>query len=126
MLLSGELADGLARLLVLLPDRDHRQMIGQRAIGRAGMRAWAARGLRLALPLPLLVLATAAFALGPSGISYRLGARPDLRLLPPTQGASVPAPANHARFTVTRATVSGSERALSLPRRAAQRWRVGR
>jgi len=100
-------------------------MTGQRAIGRAGMRAWAARWLRLALPLPLLALAAAAFALGPSGISYRAGARPDLRLLPRTPGASVPAPANHARFIVTRAAVSGGEGALSRPRGSARRWRVG-
>ena len=94
------------------------------ASGRAGLRAWARRGLMLALPLPLLALAAAAFALAPSSISQRAGARPDQGLLPPTPEASVPAPAIGARFAVTGAAVPGDEHAQSQPRRAGRRWRL--
>ena len=78
----------------------------------------------LALPLPLLALAAAAFAIAPNGVALRATARPDQRLLPPTSRASVPAPANHSRFAVARARWSGGERPLLGPRGATQRWRV--
>jgi hypothetical protein len=100
-------------------------MTGRLASGRAGMRVWAARWLMLALPLPLLVLAAAAFALAPSGIGTRAGARPDLRVLPPTPRASAPEPAIHARSAITGAALSSGGRALSRPRRSAQRRHVG-
>jgi len=99
-------------------------MTGRLASGRAGLRMWARRGLTLALPLGLLGLAAAAFALAPSGIRPRANARPYLRLLPPTPGASGPAQAIDARSAVTGAAVSGGEHARSRPRRAGQRWRV--
>jgi hypothetical protein len=99
-------------------------MTGRLASGRAVPRVWAGRGLMLALPLGLLALAAAAFALAPSSIGRRAGARPDERLLPPLSGASGPAPAMHARSALTGAAVSGGEHARSRPRRAAQRWRV--
>lgn len=99
-------------------------MTARLASGRVRLRAWARRGLMLALPLPLLALAAAAFAIAPNGITLWARARPDQRLLPPTPRASVPAPANHARFAVARARRSGGERALFRPRGATQRWRV--
>jgi hypothetical protein len=55
-------------------------MTGRLASGRSGLRVWVARWLTLALALPSLAVATTAFALAPSGISHRGGARPDLRL----------------------------------------------
>jgi hypothetical protein len=90
----------------------------------AGLRVWAGRWLMHALPLPLLALTAAAFALAPRSISQRAGARPELRLLPPTPGASVWAQATHGRFAVAPAAMSGGERALSRPRRAGRRRRV--
>ena len=72
----------------------------------------------LVLPLGLLALAAAAFALAPGGISHRAGARPDQGLVPPLSGASARAPATDARFAVTGAAVSGGEHAPSRPRRA--------
>ena len=98
-------------------------MTGRLAGGPLGLRVRAGRWLMLALPLALVALAGAAFALAPSGISQQAGTRPDLRLLPPTPGASVPAPAIHARSAVTGAAVSGG-RARSRPPRAGQRWRA--
>ena len=91
------------------------------ASGRAGLRVWAAHWLTLALPFPLLALANAAFALAPSGIGQQVGARPDLRLPPPTPGFAVLARATHARFAVTRAAVSGGERNRFRPQRGGQR-----
>ncbi len=99
-------------------------MTGRLASGRVGLRMWARRAMVLALPLGLLALAAAAFALAPSSISQRAIARPDQGLLPPTPGASVPAAAIHARFTVTGAAVSDGEHARSRPPRAGQRWHV--
>ena len=99
-------------------------MTGRLASGQVLLRPWVRRGLTLALPLPLVALAAAAFGLAPSSISHPAGARPDQGLLPPTAAASVPARAIHARLAVTAAAVSGGEHALSRPRRAAQRWRV--
>jgi hypothetical protein len=100
-------------------------MTGRLASGRADLRRRARRWLTLALPLPLLALTAAAFALAPSSISHRAGARPDLTLLPPTPRASVPGQATHGRFDVAPAAVSRGGRALSQPRRAAERRRVG-
>ena len=100
-------------------------MTGRLASGRADLRRRARRGLTLALPLPLLALAAAAFLVAPSSIGRGAGARPDLRLLPPTPTASVPAQATHGRFAVAPAAVSGGGRALSRPRGAAERRRVG-
>ena len=99
-------------------------MTGRLASGRVVLGVWARRWLVLALPLPLLAFAAAAFALAPGGISHRAGARPDQGLLPPLSGASARAPATDARFAVTGAAVSGDEHALSRPRRAGHRWRV--
>ena len=100
-------------------------MTGRVASGRVVLRIWAARGLTLGLPLGLLALVAAAFALAPTGISHRAGARPDERLLPPIPpAASLPARAIGARFAVTGAAVSGGEHALSRPRRAGQHWPV--
>jgi hypothetical protein len=100
-------------------------MIERLASGRAGLRVWARRRLMPALPLPLLALAAAAFALAPSGISQRAGVRPDERLLPPIPAAaSLPAPAVHARVAVAGAPVPGDEHAPSRPRRAGKRRRV--
>ena len=99
-------------------------MTGRLASGRVVLRVWAGRSLMLAVPLSLLALTAAAFALAPRCIGQRAGARPDGRLLPPTPRASVPAPAIHARSAVTGAAVPGGEHALSRPRRAGQRWRV--
>ncbi|HYB26097.1 MAG TPA: hypothetical protein VEF89_05750 [Solirubrobacteraceae bacterium] len=96
-------------------------MTGRLASGRSGLRVWVARWRTLGLGLPLLALATAAFALAPSGIGQQVGARPDLSALPSTQGASVAPPATHARSAVTRAAVSGGERTRFRPRRAGQR-----
>jgi hypothetical protein len=84
---------------------------------------WAARGLTLALPLGPLALAAIAFALAPSSLGQRAGARPDLGLLPPTPRAAAPAPATPARSAATALAVSGGER-LFRTRRAARRWRV--
>ena len=95
-------------------------MTGWLASGRARTRVWAGRWLMLALPLPLLALAAAAFLLAPNSISYRPRVRPDLRLLPSTPRAS--APATPGRFAVTGTALSRGERALSRPRRAGQRW----
>jgi hypothetical protein len=100
-------------------------MTGRLASGRAGLRRRARRGLTLALPLTLLALAAAAFAVAPSSISHRASAGPDQGLLPPTPRASVPAQGTYGRFAVAPAAVSGGERALSRPRRADQRRRVG-
>ena len=99
-------------------------MTGRLASGRADLRRRARRWLTLALPLPLLALTAAAFALAPSGIGPRAGARPDLRLLPPTPGTSVHEPANHAGSAVIGAAAAGGERALSRARRAGRRRRV--
>jgi hypothetical protein len=99
-------------------------MTGRLASGRAQLGMWARRGLMLALPLPLVAFAAAAFALAPSSISHRAGARPDERLLPPLPRASVPAQAIDGRFAVTGAAVSDGKHALSRPRRAGRRWRV--
>ena len=101
-------------------------MTGRLASGRAALRRRARRGLTLAVPLPLLVLAAAAFLVAPNSISHRASARPDLGLLPPTPRASVTAPAIGAHFADIGAAVSGGGRALSRPRRAGQRRRVGR
>ena len=98
-------------------------MTGRLASGRAALRRWARRGLTLALPVPLLALAAAAFAVAPSGISHRASAGPYQGLLPPTPRASAPAQTTPARFAVTGAAVSGGER-LFRTRRGAQRWRV--
>ena len=98
-------------------------MTGRLASGRADLRRRACRWLTLALPLPLLALATAALALAPSSIGHRASAGPYQGLLPPTPGASAPAPATPGRFAVTGAAVSGGER-LFRTRRGAQRWRV--
>ena len=95
-------------------------MTGRLARGRVRLSRWACRGLMLVVPLPLLALAAAAFALAPSSISQRAGARPDERLLSPPPRASVPALAIDGRFAVTAAAVSAGERALS--RRPGQRW----
>ena len=97
-------------------------MTGRLASGRVVLRESARVWLMLALPL--VALAAAAFALAPSGISHRAGARPDERLLPSLSGASVPARAIGARVAVTAAAVSGGEHAPSRPRRAAKRWPV--
>ena len=48
-------------------------MTGRLASGRAVLRMRARRWLMLALPLGLLALGAAAFALAPSGISHRPG-----------------------------------------------------
>ena len=101
-------------------------MTGRLASGRVVLQVRARRWLMLALPLSLLAFAAAAFALAPSSISHRAGARPDERLLPPLSGASAPAPAIDARLAVTGAAVSAGEHALSRPRRAGQRWRLER
>ena len=101
-------------------------MTGRLASGRSGLRVWVARWLTLGLPLALLALATAAFALAPSGIGQQVGARPDVNVLPSTQRASVAALATHARSAVTRAAVSGGERTGFRPRRGGQRRRVER
>ena len=96
-------------------------MTGRLASGRADLRRRARRGLTLALPLPLLALTAAAFALAPSGIGQQVGARPDVNVLPSTQRASVAAPATHARCAVTRAAVSAGERTGFRPRPGGQR-----
>ena len=98
-------------------------MTGRAASGRPGLRA-RRRGLMLAVPMALIALAVAAFALAPTGISRRANDRTDERLLPPVSRASVPAPAFHVRVAVVGAAVFGGERALSWPRRAAPQWRV--
>ena len=85
-------------------------MTGRLASGRAGLRVWAGRWLMLALPLGLLALAAAAFALAPSGIGQRAGARPDQGLLPPLSGVFGPAPA--------------SQRPLRPHRSSRVRWRA--
>ena len=82
MLVPGELADALARLLVLYLIVTTHPMTGRLASGRAGLRVWVARWLTLGLPLALLALATAAFALAPSGIGQQVGARPDVNAAP--------------------------------------------
>ena len=99
-------------------------MTGRLASGRARLRMWAHRGLTLVLPVPLVALAAAAFALAPSSIGHRAGARPDHALFPPLPRASGPAPAIDGQFAVTGAAVSDGERARSRPPRAGQRWRV--
>jgi hypothetical protein len=96
-------------------------MTGQLASGRPGLRIWVARWLTLGLSLALLALATAAFALAPSGIGQQVGARPDVNLLPSTERASAAAAATHARTAVTRAAVSGGERIGFRPRRGGER-----
>jgi hypothetical protein len=99
-------------------------MTGRLASGRAGLRMWARRGLMLALPLPLLAFAAAAFALAPSGVSHRAGARPNQGLFPPLPRASVPAQAIDGRFAVPEAAVSVGGHALPRPPRAGRRRRV--
>jgi hypothetical protein len=74
----------------------------------------------LALPLSLLALAAAAFAIAPSSISARASARPDQRLLPPTPRASTPGQAT-AGVYLTRTGVSSGEHPRSRPRRAGRR-----
>ncbi len=76
-----------------------------------------------AVPLALVALAVAAFALAPTSIGHPASGRTDERLLT-LSSASVPAPAVHARLAVAGAAVFGGERALSRPRRAAPQWRV--
>ena len=97
-------------------------MTRRAASGRPGLRARGA--LMLAVPMALIALAVAAFALAPTSIGHRASGRTDGRLLPPLSSASVPAPAVHARLAVAGAAVFGGERALSRPRRAAPQWRV--
>ena len=97
-------------------------MTGRAASGRPGLRARGA--LMLAVPMALIALAVAAFALAPTGISRRANDRTDERLLPPVSRASVPALAFHVLVAVVGAAVFGGEGALSWPRRAVGRWRV--
>src|SRR5947208_70621 len=99
-------------------------MTRRAASGRAGRRARRYGGLMFAVPLSLVALAVAAFALAPTSIGHPASGRTDERLLPPLSSASVPAAAVHARFAVAGAAVFGGERALSRPRRAAPLWRV--
>jgi hypothetical protein len=82
-------------------------MTARLANGPVRLRAWARRGLMLALPLPLLALAAAAFAIAANSMTSRASARPDQRLVPPAPLASLPAPADHSRFAVARARSSG-------------------
>ena len=98
-------------------------MTRRAASGRAG-RERGGRGLMLAVPIALVALVVAAFALAPTSIGHPASGRTDKRLLPPLSSASVPAPAVHARLAVAGAAVFGGERALSRPRRAAPQWRV--
>ena len=101
-------------------------MTGRLASGRVVLRVWVRRWLMLALRLPLLALAAAAFAPAASSINHQAGARPDERLLPPSPpAASLPARAIGTRLAVAGGAVSGGgEHELSRPRRAGQRWRV--
>jgi hypothetical protein len=101
-------------------------MSGQPASGRIRLRGWARRGLLLALPLALLALAAAAFAIAPTGISPQASARPDQRLPPPTPPATEPAAAIAARGAVTAAAVARGDPGLSRPRRVRRRRRTAR
>ena len=101
-------------------------MTGNGRAAAPGLRKRAARCLMLALPVALLTLAAAAFALAPRSTGRRAGARPDLGLLPPTPRASAPAQATHGRSPVGPAVASGDGRALSRPQRPVQRRRAGR
>jgi hypothetical protein len=101
-------------------------MSGQPARGRIRVRGWARRGLLLALPLLLLAVAAAAFAIAPSGVSPPASVRPDQRLLPPTPRASMPAAAIGARVTVSAAAMSEGGHALSRPAGRVHRRRVAR
>lgn len=76
------------------------------------------------VPLALVALAVAAFALAPTSIGHPASGRTDERLLPLLLSASVAAPAVHARLAVAGAAVFGGERALHRPRRPVGRWRV--
>jgi len=75
----------------------------------------------LAVPMALLALMVAAFALAPTGISHRASDRTDERLLPPIPRASVPAQAIAARPAITGAGLRGGEPALSRLSRAVER-----
>jgi hypothetical protein len=75
----------------------------------------------LAVPIALIALVVAAFALAPTSVSHGASDRTGERLLPPVSRPSVPAPAIHAPGAVAGAAVSGGERALSRPRRPAKR-----
>lgn len=72
-------------------------MTGRAASGRAGRRARRYGGLMFAVPLVLVALAVAAFALAlaPTSIGHRASGRTGERLLPPLSSVSVPA----QRFT---------------------------
>ena len=86
-------------------------MTRRAASGPAVLRA-RRRGLMLAVPIALVALAVAAFALAPTSIGHPANGRTDERLLPPLSRASVPAPAIHVPVAVAGAAVSGGERAL--------------
>ena len=101
-------------------------MSGRPASGRIRLGGWVRRGLMLALPLPLLAVAAAAFAIAPSGVSPPASARPDQRLLPPTPLASMPPAAIGARVAITAAAVARGDPGLSRPRHARHRRRSAR
>ena len=101
-------------------------MTGRAASGRAGVRARARRGLMLTLPIALIALVVAAFALAPTRISHRANDRTDERLLPPVSRAFAPVPTMHVPVAVAGPVVPGGERVLSRPRRAVGGWRVER
>ena len=96
-------------------------MTRRAASGPAGRRARTRRGLTVTVPIALIALGVAAFAIAPTSINHRANDQTDQRLLPPAWRASVPAAAIHLRVAVAGAAVPAGEGALPRPSRATKR-----